>query len=122
MFQDKSDKTEKATPKKLSEARKEGQVAMSKDLASSLAILIGVAMLSASGVTLIAKVSYLMRHFLGRLPFSEVSSSGYFSVIKFTIYEFLGMTAPLVLTLWIITFIAVVAQVKFQITLKPITN
>jgi len=46
MFQDKSDKTEKATPKKLSKAREEGNVAMSKDLASSLAILVGVIMLS----------------------------------------------------------------------------
>ena len=122
MFQDKSDKTEKATPKKLSKAREEGNVAMSKDLASSLAILVGVIMLSFSGLKMIAKVSYLMRHFIGKVPYTEVSSSGYFSIIKFTIYEFAGLVTPLILSLWIISFITVVYQVKFKISWKPLTK
>lgn len=122
MFQDKSDKTEKASSRKLSKAREEGQIARSQDLASSCAILVGTVMLSISGIQLIAKVSYLMRHFIGKLSYTEVSSSGYFSIIKFTIYEFLELVAPLILTLWLIAFIITVAQVKFQISFKPLTK
>ncbi|NQY79725.1 MAG: EscU/YscU/HrcU family type III secretion system export apparatus switch protein [Candidatus Caenarcaniphilales bacterium] len=122
MFQDKSDKTEKASGQKLKKARDEGQVAMSQDLASSLAILIGTIMLSASGVHLIAKVSYLMRHFIGKLPYSEVSSSGYFNIIKFTIFEFLELVTPLIITLWLVAFVATIAQVKFHISFKKLTK
>src|SRR3954471_8377051 len=55
-----SDKTEKATPKKLLEARKKGQVARSVDLNSAVGLMAGLVALSAFGPLMLRRMEEAM--------------------------------------------------------------
>jgi flagellar biosynthesis protein FlhB len=51
------DKTEKATPKRLEEARKEGNVAKSQDLSGAVVVLAGLFVLGATGPAMVQRMS-----------------------------------------------------------------
>ena len=47
MAEDRSNKTEPATPKRKEEARKKGQIAVSRDLSTAVILLSGIGLLAA---------------------------------------------------------------------------
>jgi flagellar biosynthesis protein FlhB len=68
------DRTEKATPKKRSEARKKGQVARSTDLQGALVLLAGIVALGATGPGLAQRLGDVLRTALVQAASPEVVS------------------------------------------------
>jgi flagellar biosynthetic protein FlhB len=117
------DKTEEATTKKLQDARKEGQVAQSKELitASGLATFF---------IILKLFVGYMGENFIKTLikDFSSIDKfsredfnlSIIGSLLSDAILTILVICAPIFATVFTISFVVVVFQVKWQISGKTI--
>ena len=71
--QDKAQKTQKPTPKRIEEFRKQGKVAMSKDLSSVSLMLLGGAMGLAFSASATGSISSMMRNSLMAGPDAELS-------------------------------------------------
>ena len=120
------EKTEKPTAKKLDDARKEGQVAKSREISNAAMLLVLFASLT-------AVVGYFARNFLnvfqlvynkipewtvyyrGELPYSMIVGG-----IKDMIVRYLTIILPVLLIGFIVPFIANLVQVKWAPTTKPL--
>lgn len=118
-----ADKTEEATPKKLTDARKEGQVARSQEFSTAV-------MLLAFFLTIKVFVGFIGNQFMG--GFVEI----YQAIDVYTAEEFgpamasAFMRNGLIDVLWIclpvfavavvVAFVVTVAQVKWKVTSKPL--
>lgn len=121
------DKTEKATPKRREEARKEGQVARSMEVNSALAILAGFGVLLLWGPQVWKSMSAEMVHFLGdgagqgaghHALSPRIAMEMFFHVVK----VMLVTTGPFLLVMAVVGVGASVLQVKFKVTpqvIKP---
>lgn len=117
------EKTEAATPKKLKDARKEGQVAKSMDLVTAFMLL---------GLFLGLKfcVGYMGIKFLesfkriygsiSTLLSDEVNSNILKSVMRDVAIDIVIISTPLMLVAFVFAFIFNVAQVKWEPTAKPL--
>ncbi len=118
-----ADKTEEATPKKLQDARKEGQVARSQELSNAV-------MLLAFFLVVKVFVGFMGTRFLG--SFSEVyqvidvytadefgpGMAGAF--MRDNLVEVLIICLPVFIAAVLIAFVVNIAQVKWQVTTKPL--
>jgi len=120
---DGADKTEEATPKKLSDARKEGQVAKSQELSTAV-------MLLALFVILKAAVGYIGNRFL-RCYLDTYQAIDVYSVEDFTpsmasaflrdgLVEVLLICLPVFAVAVAAAFAVSIAQVKWEVTAKPL--
>lgn len=117
------DKTEEATPKKLSDARKEGQVAKSQEISTAF-------MLLAMFVMLKIFIGFIGRRFLKNFheiySLFDVYSEGDFttniasSFLRKGLLEVLIIGLPLFAAAVMVAFIVNIAQVKWQVTTKPL--
>ncbi len=120
------EKTEPATEKKLSDARKEGQVAKSKELGQAFALL-------ALFVVLKIWVGAIGRGFLGTfnanytkmkemttLVGGEISVHDFCRLINSNILEMIVIVAPVFIAAFLVAVLADVIQVKWQPTAKPL--
>ncbi len=118
-----ADKTEEATPKKLTDARKEGQVAKSQEMSTAV-------MLLALFVILKVTVGYIGTHFLE--CFSETYQVfDVYAVENFTpgiaaefmkkgLIDILVICLPVLIVAVVAAFVVNVVQVKWQVTTKPL--
>lgn len=116
------EKTEDATPKKLEEARKEGQVAKSQDVGVAILLLILFVSLRVFG-------GYMYERFLEVFQFYANSINDYaydFNIMRtmnLLVYggkEILLISAPIMALALVAAVVADVAQVKWQPTSKPL--
>ncbi len=115
------ERSERATPKRREEARREGKVARSHELTSSLALLAGIGALSALGGGLFRHLAELMRSFLsggGPLPGSPAQVSDLFQVVA---REMATMLLPLLLVLTGVGLASNFAQVGFTLSARPLS-
>lgn len=120
------EKTEEPTGKKLSDARKEGQVAKSKEIANAAGLI---------ALFLILKfgIGYFGRNFLeifslvyGKIPNMIKMGNGFvpvqelYSLIGGTMMRILVTLLPLLLIGFLIAFLSDYFQVKWKITTKPL--
>ena len=117
------EKTEEATPKKLKDAREEGQVAKSQDIVIafsliglfvSLKVVIGSVGNSFLGTY---KESYGMIADIVNEPFTMNVAS---ELVMYGVSRILLIAAPVYIVAFIIAFVTNVAQVKWAPTLKPL--
>ncbi|MBQ2801661.1 MAG: flagellar biosynthesis protein FlhB [Lachnospiraceae bacterium] len=119
------DKTEPATPKKLEDARKEGQVSKSREVGMGLSLL-------GLFVALKFYIGTLGERFVGtfqsiytRIPEfvgteGTHDSGAFLMLLKDCIVDMLIMMAPFLLVGVVIAFVADVVQVKWKFTTKPL--
>lgn len=117
------DKTEEATPKKLSDARKEGQVAKSQEISTAF-------MLLALFVMLKIFVGFIGKRFLKNFheiySLFDVYSEGDFttniasSFLRKGLLEVLIIGLPLFAVAVMVAFTVNIVQVKWQVTTKPL--
>lgn len=120
------EKTEEPTSKKLDDARNEGQVAKSKEIANATGLI---------AMFLILKfgIGYFGNHFLeifslvyGRIPEMIKMSGGFVPVKEFyaliggTMLRILIILLPLLLIGFLIAFLSDYFQVKWKVTAKPL--
>lgn len=120
------EKTEQATPKKLEDARKEGQVSKSKDLGNFI-------LLFALFLILKVFISYMGKGLLesfqmiyGRI--GDITANGNLdfnigymgTLLKLVIFKILLILLPTFLVGVIVTFVTDLLQVKWKVTAKPL--
>ena len=118
-----ADKTEQATPKKLQDARKEGQVARSQELSTAVMLL---------AFFLVVKifVGFIGNRFLGKFKeiyqvidvytTDEFGSGMAGAFMRAGLTEVLIICLPVFITAVLVAFVVNVAQVKWQVTTKPL--
>lgn len=120
------EKTEPATEKKLSDARKEGQVAKSREVGNALGILAMFVVLKVFIGTIGTQLMELFSSVYGNMPETVKSWNGYlpekgmrdvfFQIFIKTIY----VTGPIFVIFFLIAFIADLVQVKWKVSGKPL--
>ncbi len=118
-----ADKTEEATPKKLQDARKEGQVARSQELSTAVMLL---------GFFLAVKVfvGFIGNRFLGSFKevyqvidvytTDEFGSGMAGAFMRDSLVEILIICLPVFCVAVVIAFVVTIAQVKWQVSTKPL--
>ncbi len=118
-----ADKTEEATPKKLQDARKEGQVARSQELSTAV-------MLLAFFLVVKVFVGFIGNRFLGNFKeiyqvidvytADEFGSGMAGAFMRDSLVEILIICLPVFCCAVLVAFVVTVAQVKWQVTTKPL--
>lgn len=117
MAEDKSNKTERATPKRKEDARRKGQVAVSRDLSTAAILLGGVALLAAMMPAGLHAMTEMTREGL-TLSFPESFRNGLtveqvYTVVVRTGLAVLGLTLPILGGLLLIGSGVTIAQTGF---------
>lgn len=120
------EKTEPATQKKLDDARKEGQVAKSREIANGLGLLalflvlrfwvgnMGTQMMEVFP-SIYNRIPDVTTFWRGSMPQMDVTI-----VYRFMLFRVVIVTAPVLIIGVLVAFISDVAQVKWKPTLKPL--
>lgn len=120
------EKTENATPKKLKEARSEGQVAKSQELGNAVTLLVLFLVLKVGagnlGYRFIENFHYIYSRIPQMVTFVDgvISARDYASFINEILKRILIMLLPLFALGMIVTFVVQVYQVKWAPTTKPL--
>ncbi|NLO93258.1 MAG: flagellar biosynthesis protein FlhB [Clostridiaceae bacterium] len=121
LFADNSDKTEKATPKKRQDLRKKGQVLKSKELPSSLLLLILFISIKILGRNVYNRCVSIFNMFFSQT--SEYNLQEPIEVMKlltFVILEIAKIVAPFFIIAIIVGVVSTVVQIGFLFTTEPI--
>ena len=120
------EKTEQPTSKKLEDARKEGQVAKSQDLASSFTLLGLFILLKIYTSVMAGQIKdvftffYNRMHYFVRLPSYESATKAYSDALSYALIRIIVIILPFLLMGLAIAFVADIAQVKWKPTRKPL--
>jgi len=119
---DSGEKTEEPTPRRIQEARDEGNVARSQDLSAAVALMAAMLLLMVMGNDIFAAFRALLRSMLG----AEWGNTATRPSDIAQILAVAGMAAarialPIALALFAAGIVANVMQVGFLVTLKPLT-
>ncbi len=120
------EKTEEATPKKLEDARKEGQVAKSKEIAVGFTLFAMFVLLKLWVGTLGNQFLNLFKESYNQIPtLASRMAAGdtvwYFLILfRNVVLRLLLYLAPFLIVAMAVGFVAEVAQVKWQPTAKPL--
>lgn len=120
------EKTEPATEKKLEDARKEGQVAKSRELGQAVMLLLFFIVLKLWAITMGHNFMKIFADVYGRmsemttLVGGAISTKEFFSLVNYAILRMLFIIFPILLTAIGATFVVEVAQVKWKPTAKPL--
>lgn len=120
------EKTEPATAKKLEDARKEGQVAKSRELGQAFVLLVFFIILKIWSLTMGHYFMKIFAEVYGRmkemttLVGGVISAKDFISLINMILLRMLLIMAPIFLSAVVVIFVVEVAQVKWQPTAKPL--
>lgn len=114
MAEDRSNKTEPATPKRKEDARKEGQVAVSRDVSTAAVLLGGVGLLGAMLPVGLQKMTEMTRHGL-TLPFPgewyrEISIDQVYTILIQTGVTVGALSLPIVAGIVVLGTVATLLQ------------
>ena len=116
------EKTEEATPKKLEDARKEGQVAKSMDITTAF-MLLGMFICLKLSLGYIGKSFLSMFHAtygtLSTRVHDQFTMNIVIALLNDAIFKIILISAPLMIMAVVIAFGCNIAQVKWKPTLKP---
>jgi len=113
------EKTEQATPKKLREARKKGQIAKSIELSGAIVLLSAVLLFYFKYSSMISDSLLMMRHYYGMKPF-EFNISNTVLLFRDILSIFMSLVAPFMIVLLIVSIFSNVVQFGFLFTTKPL--
>lgn len=120
-FADKSEKTEKATPKKRADLRKKGQVLQSREVPTSLVLLIMILAIRIFGGNIYLGLNKLFNIFAFQdSGYNFQEPSEIMRMITYVVLELLKMTAPFFIIAVIIGVLCSYVQIGFLFTLEPI--
>lgn len=114
------DRTEPPSPRRLSEARKKGQVAKSVELSAAVALLVGFWILSSSGPRLFAAMRALIEQGLARLTQGDITMSSLQSGMLIAGQLVVQALAPLILAMLGVAIGVNVAQTRGLVSLHLI--
>ncbi len=120
------EKTEPATAKKLEDARKEGQVAKSKEIANAFGLLMLFLIIRFYIGTVGNSLRNLFDNIYSRMPDAIKLYDGQVPVLTIrdmvfdTMLQLIIMVAPIMLIAFVVAFLCDIVQVKWKISGKPL--
>ncbi|MCR5591159.1 MAG: flagellar biosynthesis protein FlhB [Lachnospiraceae bacterium] len=120
------EKTEPATEKKLSDARKEGQVAKSRELGQAFALLALFVVLKVWAGNIghnfmnSFRINYMRMKEMTTLVGGDISVKDFCRLLNMNILQMALMVAPVFISIVVIAFVIEVMQVKWEPTAKPL--
>lgn len=115
------EKTEDPTPRRLEEARRDGNVARSADLSAACVLLAAMLLLYAMGGRLAIGLRRVVAHALGAEPGANPTrADDVAQVLAFNGRIVMVAVGPLVLGLAVVALAATVGQVGFLVTARPL--
>lgn len=118
---DLGERTEEPTARKLSDARKKGQVAKSQDLSGAISLLGALIIFLAFGSTIAAMFASILRRALsGDISADIRSTESIFAATKVVAYEAMVVVAPVMLLAAVVAYIGGFVQVGWLISGEPI--
>ncbi|NLW07572.1 MAG: flagellar biosynthesis protein FlhB, partial [Clostridia bacterium] len=115
------EKTEEATPHRLQEVRRKGQVARSNDLSTALVLLAGVLFLYWRRQEFMFAITGLLTSFLQVNWQQELDAGTFISLAAYLIVEMAALLLPLVALAVLVGLVANFAQTGFIFSLHPLT-
>ncbi len=115
------EKTEKPTTRRLSEAKKKGDVAKSQEIPSAAVLLASLLTLFLTGPYMLNQCYRLLYHYLGGLHTTEITVDTMNSVTMESIQFMALLTGPLMIVIVIVAIFANVSQFGFIFTTEKIT-
>jgi flagellar biosynthetic protein FlhB len=112
------EKTEKATPKKREDARKEGQVAVSREIPSLLILSSGLGIFFFAGAGMFSKLQELMQLIYQQLDTLDLHEASSEAMLIAVFQKIALLLAPLLIAIPIAGIVAHVAQFGFLFTTK----
>jgi flagellar biosynthesis protein FlhB len=115
------DKTEQATPKKKEDAKKKGQTAKSRELPSLAVLAASVIYMYFNAGRLTDKLGENIKQAFISVPqmaTGELSTTAYMSQ---TIWDFLSLILPIMITLLVVSLLANFVQTGFTASVEPLT-
>ena len=125
-FAEAGDKTEEPTAKKLDDARKEGQVAKSKEIGNCLGLFVFFLVLRFMAGSISNKFIDLFSGIYGSIPTVTVYPSGNMpvramdSLFKSSLVTILVIVLPMMIIGYVVAFAGDLLQVKWKPTAKPL--
>ncbi len=121
------EKTEEPTTKKLTDARKKGQVARSQELSHAVSLLTMFLILKLWGVAMGENFLNIFRWIYPQVPDilktttqeGEISYLGLTTIINTSIIRMILIMLPIFLSVITVSFVVNVAQVKWQVSFEP---
>lgn len=116
------EKTEKATPKKKQKARQEGQVAISKEIATAITLICGFLALKILGKYIYTKSYEVMNFGFTLIQDSDniINDKYLIDLFLYIMFKVLIICAPIFLIVAFIGFVTNVLQVGWNPTTKPL--
>lgn len=120
------EKTEPATQKKLDDARKEGQVAKSREIANGMGLLALFLLLKIWVGTMANQMLNVFGLVYRAIPetvvfwYGDVPSTDIWRLFRYTLLQVLLIIAPVLLVGFLVAFLCDVTQVGWKPTLKPL--
>lgn len=115
------ERTETATPQRVSEARKDGNVARSTDLTAACSLMMAVILLDMFGGRLMVGIRQMLEMSLSGVIFPHLSrADDTDAYAMFVGYISASAMAPIIVGIAAVTLIATVLQVGFLVTVKPL--
>lgn len=114
------DKTEKATPHRRELARKEGQIAKSREVISSALFISAIIFFTFSGSNLFKEMASLTHQILGTLEQIRVSQSDIHVLLTYLWRRVFQMLLPFLSTLFAIALLFNLFQTGFLFSIKPL--
>ncbi|MBU0729191.1 MAG: flagellar biosynthesis protein FlhB [Proteobacteria bacterium] len=115
------EKTEEPTSRRLSEARKKGDVAKSQEVPSAAVLLASLLTFYLTGNYMLERCYIIMRHYLGNLHSINIIPGNMTGLLKQSLI-FSGMVMlPLMIVIVVVALLANYAQIGFLFTTEKIT-
>lgn len=114
------DKTEEATPHKLNEAKKKGQVAKSKEASLALTLLACTLIITALGNYIVQALKETLVHFLTNFLNMELSYNNLFYITFITLTRVAAIVLPVMIPIMIMGIAANLMQTGILFTKEPL--
>jgi flagellar biosynthetic protein FlhB len=114
------EKTLPATPRRISQARKRGQVAKSQDLVAGVLLLAGVAFLGAFGGEIVQRMLCMIRYCLGE-DVGSAQETGQITLLMALCGETAAwVTVPVMIVLVVAALVVNYVEIGYLVTLEPL--
>jgi flagellar biosynthetic protein FlhB len=119
---DLGEKTEAPTARRRTEAREEGNVAKSQDLTAGVSLMGAILLLGVFGQRIFSGMKAMVEHMVGGRWSTDVTQTGDLGAMcAVMIKDGTTLIAPLALGIFALCALAIIAQIGFLLTVKPIT-
>ena len=118
---DLQERTEKATPRKRSEARKKGQVGKSREIPSVAVLLAGLSTLYVFGAYMYSHITSLMQDTFSMITNPNLNLSESVTLGRIVVERFIVMVLPLMAAVFLTALLSNVLQVGWLVSWEAIT-